>query len=185
MPSISASRWSSVLGLMREKQKFSIFVSIPIKRRNRKYSDRCSGCHCWWAWGAVGHRSWATDQAVRSRSATDGGMESAPARVLKVRGIYPLVIEETRSRLGVASVGELVDSDLSLFGQFLTALAGSRIAMFEKYGSTYCKKIAYEHTQAEDRSQRFNYKRRLIQCKILCPDASEFIDDLFTTYMSF
>jgi hypothetical protein len=103
----------------------------------------------------------------------------------EVRGIYPLVTEEVRSRLGVASVGELDDADLSTFGQFLISAAGSRIAMFEQYGSTYCKKIAYEHTQAEDRSQRFNYKRRLIQCKALCPDASEFIDDLFTTYMSF
>lgn len=103
----------------------------------------------------------------------------------EVKDIYPLVTEEVRSRLGVASVGELVDSDTSIFGQFLISAAGSRIAMFEKYGSTYCKKIAYEHTQAEDRSQRFNYKRRLIQCKALCPDASEFIDNLFTTYMSF
>ena len=102
----------------------------------------------------------------------------------EIKDILPRVTEHERSRLGVASIGELVDSDLSLFGQFLIASAGSRIAMFEQYGSTYCKKIAYEHTQAEDRSQRFNYKRRLIQCKALCPDASEFIDDLMSKYMS-
>ena len=100
----------------------------------------------------------------------------------EVRGIYPLVTEEVRSRLGVASVGELVDSDLSIFGQFLISAAGSRIGMFEQYGSTYCKKIVYEHTQAEDRSQRFNYKRRLFQCMALCPDASKFIDDLRSKY---
>jgi hypothetical protein len=104
--------------------------------------------------------------------------------LVEVKGIYSLVSEQVRSRLGVASVGELVDLDTSIFGQFLISAAGSRIAMFEKYGSTYCKKIAYEHTQAEDRSQRFNYKRRLIQCKTLCPDASEFIDDLMSKYMS-
>jgi len=104
--------------------------------------------------------------------------------LVEVQDILPRVTEHERNRMGVASVGELVDSNISLFGQFLIASAGSRIAMFEQYGSTYCKKIAYEHTQAEDRSQRFNYKRRLIQCKALCPDASEFIDDLMSKYMS-
>ena len=105
--------------------------------------------------------------------------------LVEVQDILPRVMEQERNRMGIASVGELVDSDLSIFGQFLISAAGSRIAMFEQYGSTYCKKVAYEHTQSEDRSQRFNYKRRLIQCIALCPDASEYIDDLFTTYMSF
>ena len=104
--------------------------------------------------------------------------------LVEVQDILPRVTEHERNRMGVASVGELVDSDLSIFGQFLIAAAGSRIAMFEQYGPTYCKKIAYEHTQAEDRSQRFNYKRRLIQCKALCPDASEFIDDLISRFVS-
>ena len=104
--------------------------------------------------------------------------------LVEVQDILPRITEHDRNRMGIASVGEFVDSDLSLFGQFLIASAGSRIAMFEQYGSTYCKKIAYEHTQAEDRSQRFNYKRRLIQCKALCPDASEFIDDLICKYIS-
>jgi hypothetical protein len=104
--------------------------------------------------------------------------------LVEVEGIFQLVAEKSRSRLGIASIGELVDSDLSLFGQLLISAAGSRVAMFEQYGSTYCKKIAYEHTRAEDRSQRFNYKRRLIQCKALCPDASKFIDDLMSEYMS-
>lgn len=104
--------------------------------------------------------------------------------LVEVQDILSRITEHDRNRMGIASVGELVDSDLSLFGQFLIASAGSRIAMFEQYGSTYCKKIVYEHTQAEDRSQRFNYKRRLIQCKELCPDASEFIDDLMSKYMS-
>ena len=104
--------------------------------------------------------------------------------LLEVQDIFPRIIEHDRNRMGVVSVGELVDSDLSLFGQYLISAAGSRIAMFEQYGSTYCKKIVYEHTQAEDRSQRFNYKRRLIQCKALCPDASEFIDDLISRFMS-
>ena len=101
-----------------------------------------------------------------------------------IQSIYYRMSEETRSRFGISSTGEVLDLDLSLFGQFLIASAGSRIAMFEQYGSIYCNKIAYEHTQAEDRSQRFNYKRRLIQCKALCPDASEFIDDLMSKYMS-
>ena len=105
--------------------------------------------------------------------------------LVEVQDILPRVMEQERNRMGIASAGELVDSDLSIFGQFLISAAGSRIAMFEQYGSTYCKKVAYEHTQSEDRSQRFNYKRRLIQCIALCPDASEYIDDLFTTYMSF
>ena len=105
--------------------------------------------------------------------------------LVEVQDILPRVMEQERNRMGIASGGELVDSDLSIFGQFLISAAGSRIAMFEQYGSTYCKKVAYEHTQSEDRSQRYNYKRRLIQCIALCPDASEFIDDLFTTYMSF
>jgi len=104
--------------------------------------------------------------------------------LVELQDILSRITEHDRNRMGIASVGELVDSDLSLFGQFLIASAGSRIAMFEQYGSIYCKKIVYEHTQAEDRSQRFNYKRRLIQCKELCPDASEFIDDLMSKYMS-
>ena len=104
--------------------------------------------------------------------------------LVEVQDILPRVTEHERNKMGISSVVEFVDSDLSLFGQFLIASAGSRIAMFEQYGSTYCKKIAYEHTQAEDRSQRFNHKRRLIQCKALCPDASEFIDELMTRYMS-
>ena len=104
--------------------------------------------------------------------------------LLEVQDILPRVTEHERSRIGIVSIGELVDADLSIFGQFLISAAGSRIGMFEQYGSTYCKKVAYEHTQAEDRSQRFNYKRRLIQCKALCPDASEFIDDLMSKYMS-
>jgi len=101
----------------------------------------------------------------------------------EVEGIFPVVTEELRCRLGVSSIGQLVDSDILVFAQFLISAAGSRILMFEKYGPTYCKKVAYEHTQAEDRSQRFNYKRRLIQCKSLCPDASKFIEDLMSRYM--
>ena len=104
--------------------------------------------------------------------------------LVEVQDILPRVTEHERNRMGIVSIGELVDSNISLFGQFLISAAGSRIAMFEQYGSTYCKKVAYEHTQSEDRSQRFNYKRRLIQCKALCPDASEFIKDLISKYMS-
>ena len=104
--------------------------------------------------------------------------------LVEVQDILPRVTEHDQNRLGVASVGELVDADLSVFGQFLISAAGSRIAMFEQYGSTYCKKIVYEHTQAEDRSQRFNYKRRLFQCMALCPDASKFVDDLRSKYES-
>lgn len=130
-----------------------------------------------------------SEQLTKRYSVTQQRMEAGKVLrqelLVEVQDILPRVTEHECNRMGVASVGELVDSDLSIFGKFLTASAGSRIAMFEKYGSTYCKKIAYEHTQAEDRSQRFNYKRRLIQCKILCPNASEFIDDLFTSYMSF
>lgn len=104
--------------------------------------------------------------------------------LVEVQDILPRVTEHERNRMGVVSIGKLVDSDLSTFGQYLISAAGSRIGMFEQYGSTYCKKIVYEHTQAEDRSQRFNYKRRLIQCIALCPDASEFIDDLICKYIS-
>jgi len=102
--------------------------------------------------------------------------------LVEVQDILPRVTEHDQNRLGIASVGELVDADLSVFGQFLISAAGSRIAMYEQYGSTYCKKIVYEHTQAEDRSQRFNYKRRFFQCMALSPDASKFIDDLRSKY---
>jgi hypothetical protein len=114
----------------------------------------------------------------------EGGKVLRQELLVEVQEILPRVTEHERNQMGVTSVGELVDSDISLFGQFLIASAGSRIAMFEQYGSTYFKKVAYEHTQAEDRSQRFNYKRRLIQCKALCPDASDFIDDLMSKFIS-
>jgi len=130
-----------------------------------------------------------TEQLTKRYSVNQQRMEAGKVLrqelLVKVEEILPRVTEHERNRMGIMSVGELVDSDLSLFGQFLIAAAGSRIGMFEKYGLTYCKKVAYEHTQAEDRSQRFNYKRRLLQCKALCPDVPEMINDLFTTYMSF
>jgi len=130
-----------------------------------------------------------TEQLTKRYSVNQQRMEAGKVLrqelLLEVEEILPHVTEHERNRMGIMSVGELVDSDLSLFGQFLIAAAGSRIGMFEQYGLTYCKKVAYEHTQAEDRSQRFNYKRRLLQCKALCPDVPEMIDDLFTTYMSF
>ena len=101
----------------------------------------------------------------------------------EIGSIYPLVNERKRSRLGISSIGELVDSDTADFGQFLISAAGSRLAMFEQYGVIYYKKIAYEHTRARDRSQRFNFKRRLLQCKTMYPDASVIIDELMKRCM--
>ena len=103
--------------------------------------------------------------------------------LLELIDIYPLVSEISRRRLDIASVIELVDSDTVDFGQFLICAAGSRIAMFEQYGATYLKKIVYEYTRAKDRSQRFNYKRRLLQCKTIYPDASDLVDELIKKYI--
>ena len=103
--------------------------------------------------------------------------------LLELVDIYPLVSEISRRRLDIASVIELVDSDTVEFGQFLICAAGSRLAMFDQYSATYLKKIIYEYTRAKDRSQRFNYKRRLLQCKTIYPDASDFIDELIKKYI--
>jgi hypothetical protein len=124
-----------------------------------------------------------TKRYTVAQKRTDAGKVLREELVAEVRVIFPLVRESDRNRLHVCSIGELVDADLSAFGQFLTAAAGSRTKMFEQYGSTYCKKIAFEYTQSKDRSQRFNYKRRLLQCKALIPDAEQCIDELLTKFV--
>jgi len=114
---------------------------------------------------------------------TDAGKVLRDELESEVRVIFSLNSEFERNRLGISSVGELVNADLSTFGQFLTAAAGSRTKMFEQHGSTYCKKIAFEYTQSNDRSQRYNYKRRLLQCKALIPDTEHCIEELLDKFV--
>ena len=124
-----------------------------------------------------------TKRYIVAQKRTDAGKVLREELVAEVRVIFPLIKEYDRNRLRIGSIGELVDADLSAFGQFLTTAAGSRTKMLEQYGSTYCKKITFEYTQSKDRSQRFNYKRRLLQCQALIPDAVQCIDELLTKFV--
>ena len=124
-----------------------------------------------------------TKRYIVAQKRTDAGKVLREELVAEVRVIFPLITEYDRNRLRIGSIGELVDADLSAFGQFLTTAAGSRTKMLEQYGSTYCKKITFEYTQSKDRSQRFNYKRRLLQCQTLIPDAVQCIDELLTKFV--
>jgi len=124
-----------------------------------------------------------TKRYTVAQKRTDAGKVLREELVAEVRVIFPLIKEYDRNRLRIGSIGELVDADLSAFGQFLTTAAGSRTKMLEQYGSTYCKKITFEYTQSKDRSQRFNYKRRLLQCQALIPDAVQCIDELLTKFV--
>lgn len=124
-----------------------------------------------------------TKRYTVAQKRTDAGKVLREELVAEVRVIFPLIKEYDRNRLRIGSIGELVDADLSAFGQFLTTAAGSRTKMLEQYGSTYCKKITFEYTQSKDRSQRFNYKRRLLQCQTLIPDAVQCIDELLTKFV--
>lgn len=124
-----------------------------------------------------------TKRYTVARKRIDAGMVLRDELEAEVRVVFSLISEFERTRLGISSVGELVDTDLSTFGQFLIAAAGSRTKMFEQHGSTYCKKIAFEYTQSKNRSQRYNCKRRLLQCKALIPDAERCIEELLNKFV--
>ena len=75
------------------------------------------------------------------------------------------------------SFKEFVDS--------LMSIALSRENMMKDFGFLYCTKIVHEYWKTESRSQRYNYKRRLLEVKKKYPKLAEDVDNLCEKYVNF
>jgi hypothetical protein len=73
----------------------------------------------------------------------------------------------------------LIDMPFKEFVDNLMWISSSREKMMEEYGFLYCIKIVHEYWRTESRSQRYNYKRRLLEVKDKYPKLKEDVDYLY------
>ena len=73
----------------------------------------------------------------------------------------------------------LIDMPFKEFADALMWISSSRESMMNDYGFLYCTKIVQEYWKTESRSQRYNYKRRLLEVKKKYPKLEEDVDYLY------
>jgi hypothetical protein len=91
-------------------------------------------------------------------------------------------IEDDREKEEVRS--ELIDMSFKDFVNRLMSIALSRESMMKDYGFLYCLKIAHEYWQTDSRSQRYNYKRRLMEVKSKYPDLEEDVNYVLEKFIN-
>ena len=77
----------------------------------------------------------------------------------------------------------LIKMPLKDFVDSLMSIAFTRERMMEDYGFLYCTKIVHEYWRTESRSQRYNYKRRLLEVKKKYPKLEEEVDYLYDKHI--
>lgn len=98
-----------------------------------------------------------------------------------VQSIYDDVEnDDERDALG----DTLIDLSLKEFVESLMTIAFTRENMMEDYGFLYCTKIVHEYWRTESRSQRYNYKRRLLEIKKKYPKLEEEVDYLYDKHIN-
>jgi hypothetical protein len=78
---------------------------------------------------------------------------------------------------------ELIKSSFKEFLESLMSVSYTRESMMKDYGFLYCTKIAHEYWRTQDRSQRYNYKRRLMQVKKKYPDLADEVQYLMERFI--
>lgn len=79
---------------------------------------------------------------------------------------------------------ELIDMSFRDFVTSLMAITDSRESMMKDYGFLYCVKIAHEYWRTDSRSQRYNYKRRLIEVGTKYPHLEEDVDYVLEKFIN-
>jgi hypothetical protein len=79
---------------------------------------------------------------------------------------------------------ELINMSFRDFVNSLMAIAISRESMMKDYGFLYCLKIAHEYWRTDSRSQRYNYKRRLIEVKTKYPELEEDVEYVLEKFVN-
>lgn len=69
--------------------------------------------------------------------------------------------QEVRKQFNLKTIQEVHRTPLRQFTGFLVRCSGGRKFLWETYGRAYVAKIHLEHEKTDDRTQRYNYKRRL------------------------
>ena len=77
----------------------------------------------------------------------------------------------------------LVDMPFKEFVDNLMCISLGREKMMEEYGFLYCIKIVHEYWRTKSRSQRYNYKRRLLEVKDKYPKLAEDVDYLYSKHI--
>ena len=98
----------------------------------------------------------------------------------------PMLLEQDRTKMGVANLGDLVHVGIPEFKKLLKSVRARQHETEHrgKYGKEYALKLALEFLKTDSRSQRFNYKRRLKELGENQPELQEFIDQVISDYMS-
>jgi len=68
---------------------------------------------------------------------------------------------DVRKQFNIKAVEEVWDSPLRTFTGFLIRTCGGRETFHEEHGQAYVAKLHYLQESSEDRTARFNYKRRI------------------------
>lgn len=99
-----------------------------------------------------------------------------------VESLYDDIVDD-QERNALKSV--LIEMSCKEFVDCLMSIALSRENMMKDFGFLYCTKIVHEYWKTESRSQRYNYKRRLLEVKKKYPKLAEDVDYLFDKYVNF
>jgi hypothetical protein len=91
-------------------------------------------------------------------------------------------IEDDQEKDALISI--LIEMSFKEFVDSLMSIAFTRESMMEDYGFLYCTKILYEYWKTESRSQRYNYKRRLLEVKTKYPKLAEDVDYLYDKHIN-
>lgn len=91
-------------------------------------------------------------------------------------------IEDEQERDALSN--QLIDLPFKEFVESLMSVAHSRESMMREFGFLYCLKIAHDYWRTESRSQRYNYKRRLLEVREKYPDLSEDVDYVFDKHIN-
>ena len=78
----------------------------------------------------------------------------------------------------------LIEMPFKEFVDSLMSIALTRESMMEDFGFLYCTKIVHEYWKTESRSQRYNYKRRLLEVKKKYPKLAEDVDYLYDKHVN-
>ena len=69
--------------------------------------------------------------------------------------------QEVKKQFNLRTIEEVYNTPLRNFTGFLVKATGGRSVFWEQFGRSYVCKVQMEQEKTEDRTQRFNYKKRL------------------------
>lgn len=101
-----------------------------------------------------------------------------------VEHLMYLSSEDFRSHFSLEEVDDLMEGDFASFAAALLSISRSRREMMDKHGKPYCYKIALEYLRSESRTQRYNYKRRLMHVRAKYPALKDVVDQIFTEFVA-